>query len=180
MKWSYLALVLGASFLFLAGVAVGRVTVTSQLVEQAQASDTPVMTTASAAGMPETDIPGADVAGLPRYPGATRVEYRQTSQDGFLLTEVEYVVAAELDEVHTYYRRIFPEEWSVADLGFYQGEWTFFVVSGNREALVEIEARGPLIEIEIELSEPQLNDGSTTVAPEAGKERNARAVSSGG
>jgi hypothetical protein len=30
----------------------------------------------------------------------------------------------------------------VADFGFYQGEWTFFVLIDKREAHVEVEARG--------------------------------------
>jgi hypothetical protein len=31
----------------------------------------------------------------------------------------------------------------VADLGFSQGEWTFFLISGAREAVVEIELSEP-------------------------------------
>ena len=68
--------------------------------------------------------------------------------------------AAELGPVHDFYREVFKEEgWIVADIGIYQGEWTFFVVSGEREANVELEARQSLVEIEIELSEPLEESG---------------------
>jgi hypothetical protein len=106
--------------------------------------------------LPAIDAPGADIEGLPRYPGSRRVEYRQSIEEGLLVAEVEYVAAADLETVHDFYREVFyADHWIVADLGFYQGEWTFFVLNGDREALVEVEARGPLVEIEIELSEPQ-------------------------
>ncbi len=104
---------------------------------------------------PSSDVPGADVPGLPRYPGANRVEYRQSLVGDFQETEVEYVVADEISVVHDFYRDVFDQEgWRVADLGVYQGEWTFFVIKDGREALMEIESRGALIEIEIEINEP--------------------------
>lgn len=106
--------------------------------------------------IPAMDVPGEDIVDLPRYPGAVRVEYRQSTAEQLLLTEVEYVVAAPLDTVRDFYREIFyAQGWSVADLGFYQGEWTFFVIMDEREAHVEVEARGELVEVELELSEPQ-------------------------
>ncbi|MBP8947392.1 MAG: hypothetical protein KBG73_01020 [Candidatus Promineofilum sp.] len=104
---------------------------------------------------PTTEVPGADVPGLPRFPGANRVEYRQSLAGDFRETEVEYVVADDLSVVHDFYRDMFDREgWRVADLGVYQGEWTFFVIKDGREALMEIESRGALIEIEIEITEP--------------------------
>ncbi len=107
------------------------------------------------AASPTTEVPGTDVEGLPRYPGSSRVEYRQVLDGELMETEVEYVVADELQVVHDFYRNVFEEEgWTVADLGVYQGEWTFFVIQGRREALMEIESRGALIEIEIEINEP--------------------------
>ena len=105
--------------------------------------------------VPERDVAGEDISGLPRFPGATRVEYRRAVQGRLVVTEVEYVTAESLGTVHEFYREVFREEaWSVADLGFSQGERTFFVLAGPREAVVEIEARGPIVEVEIELSEP--------------------------
>lgn len=121
----------------------------------------------TAAMLPELEVPGSDVAGLPRYPGATRVEYRQMLDGEFVITEVEYLVVAEFDEVQQYYRNIFFEEgWTVADLAFEHGEWKFFVLIGNREALLEIEMLGRLVEIEIEISESGSSD--TLATPYAG------------
>jgi len=48
----------------------------------------------------------------------------------------------------------------VADLQIFQGEWTFFVIQNGREALVELESRGPLVEVEIELNEPLPNESA--------------------
>lgn len=105
--------------------------------------------------IPVRDVTGDDIADLPRYPGAVRVEYRYVLVNDLAETELEYVVAANLEDVHEYYREVFDEQgWVVADLGIYQGEWTFLIVSGEREAIVELEARLSLVEIEIELSEP--------------------------
>lgn len=122
---------------------------------QPAASPTIAVADDGALPTPPGEVPGDDVAGLPRFPGSSRVEYRQVMDGDLMETEVEYVVAGELDVVHNYYRTIFDEQaWKVADLGVYQGEWTFFVLQGEREALLEIESRGELIEIEIEISEP--------------------------
>ena len=151
-----ITLVILAIALFLAGFVAGRmVTVIQQAKEnEAQIALAPPVL-AEDEVMPTRDVTGADVDGLPRYPGAVRVEYRQVVVGDLVETEVEYVVAGELDEVHDFYRQVFDEEeWIVADLGIYQGEWTFFVVSGEREAVVELEVRLSLVEIEIELSEP--------------------------
>jgi hypothetical protein len=140
--------------LFLAGFVTGRSLSTRHLT-----AESPIIPLPEAAEMPTRDVTGADINGLPRYPGAVRVEYRNVIAGDLVETEVEYVVAASLDSVHDFYRVIFDEEgWMVADLGIYQGEWTFLVVSGEREAIVELEARESLIEIEIELSEPPAND----------------------
>ena len=151
-----ITLVILAIALFLAGFLAGRmVTVRQQAAENEVQIALPAPVLAEDEAMPTRDVTGADVDGLPRYPGAVRVGYRQVAVGDLLETEVEYVVAGELDEVHDFYRQVFDEEeWIVADLGIYQGEWTFFVVSGEREAVVELEVRLSLVEIEIELSEP--------------------------
>jgi hypothetical protein len=85
-------------------------------------------------------------------------------QDNLVVREVEYVTTAPFSEVHEFYRTHFHNQgWSVADFNFSHGEWTFFVIDGAREAIVEIESRGPLVEIEIELSEP--SQGPSAVTP---------------
>lgn len=107
------------------------------------------------APMPERDVTGEDIPDLPRYPGSVRVEFRDVIVGDLAEIEVEYVVLSDLDSVHAYYRQVFDDYgWIVADLGIYQGEWTFLVVSGEREAIVELEARQSIVEIEIELTEP--------------------------
>ncbi len=55
----------------------------------------------------EKDVPGKDLAGLPRYPGSTRVGYRQELIEGFARTRIEYVTNANPDEIRTFYRRSF-------------------------------------------------------------------------
>jgi len=140
----------------LLGFVAGRMSGTKQVANHwASPVAIPAVYAAEETVLPTLDIPGADIAGLPRYPGAMRVEYRQSLEDYLLATEVEYVAAELLETVHDYYREVFRNGgWSVADLGFYQGEWTFFILDGHREAFVEIEARGALVEIEIEVREP--------------------------
>lgn len=143
--------------LFLAGFALGRALTMQQMAVTIETDGrvAAVVALPDAATMPTRDVTGHDIDDLPRYPGAVRVEYRHVGIGEFVETEVEYVVAAELSDVHDFYRGVFDDEgWIVADLGIYQGEWTFFVVSGEREAIVELEARQSLVEIEIELTEP--------------------------
>lgn len=147
-----------ALLLLLVGFALGMVTVSLWFSGDRETTAEPAVLTVQTGNefvIPDLDAPGNDVDGLPRFPGAVRVEHRQSVYSGLIETEVEYVSVGDVEAVHDHYRRVFDEQgWSVADLEVYQGEWTFFVVSGEREALVEIEARGPLVEIEIEISEP--------------------------
>lgn len=154
---SRLLLVVGGALLFLGGFFAGRYSLQERLAvaeEALYATPAPVVLPGEAE-LPRQDVTGADIEGLPRFPGSVRVEYESVIVGDLLETEVEYVVAAKLDEVHDFYRSVFDEEgWTVADLGIYQGEWTFFVVSREREAIVELEARQSLVEVEIELSEP--------------------------
>ena len=104
----------------------------------------------------EEDVPGKDLAGLPRYPGSTRVGYRQEHYEGFARTRAEYVTNAGSDEIRTFYRRFFASEgWVVADLGFSPEKWYFFVVKDEREALIEIHALRRPILVEIKLTGPE-------------------------
>jgi hypothetical protein len=149
--------VLWALLLLTAGYLAGWMTASMQRAHSYPENGGTMAEVAAAAAYtpPQDDVPGVDIAELPRYPGAIRVEYRQVVEEDLLVTEVEYVVADRLEAVHDFYRDVFPAwEWFVADFGVYQGEWTFFLLSGAREAFVEIEARGELVEVEIELSEP--------------------------
>lgn len=114
----------------------------------------------------EEDVPGRDLAGLPRYPGSTRAGYRHERLEGFAKTQAEYVMEADPDEIRTFYRRSFASEgWVVADLGFSPEEWCFFVVKGKREALVEIHALREPVVVEIELTGPDGTPAGETRAP---------------
>ena len=149
-----LGFIVAGAILLATGFVAGKTWTERRAPEPAAAPPT-LSAAATTVNLATIDVPGADVPGLPRYPGATRVEYRQVLDRDLVETEVEYVVADDLEVVHDYYRNVFEEKgWKVADLGVYQGEWTFFVIQDRREALMELESRGPLIEIEIEITEP--------------------------
>ncbi|MGH3089714.1 MAG: hypothetical protein ACRDSJ_20705 [Rubrobacteraceae bacterium] len=106
--------------------------------------------------MPEEDVSGEEVNGLPRYPGSARVEYEEETRDGLLATRAKYLADAGLDEVREFYRQTFRSGgWSVADLDFSTEEINFFVIDGDREARLDIRSRGEgLTEIEIAAIQP--------------------------
>jgi hypothetical protein len=163
MKATTIAALLFAGCLLLAiGYAAGRMTAEPSR----ETVSTPVVAPTANNQIPEFDVPGEDIPGLPPFPGATRVEYRQVILGDLLETEAEYVVPGEVEPVHDFYREIFDAEgWIVADLGIYQGEWTFFLIDGGREALVELETRGSLVEVEIELTEPVAVEADDAAQP---------------
>ena len=115
---------------------------------------------ALASPLPSEDVPGADIPGLPRYPGSVRVEYEREEVDDLLETRVGYgATTSGLDSIREFYRDTFREEdWSVENAEFSEGTWTFFVTQDEREALVKFDtragSRGGLFDIRIELSEP--------------------------
>lgn len=105
--------------------------------------------------LPEVDVAGEDLPDLARYPGAVRTAYLHEPQGTTTVTVIDYGVTAELDHVRAFYRRVFREEdWELIELDFSGGEWIFLVERGDRAALVEIEGRGAVTTIEIELEEP--------------------------
>ena len=116
--------------------------------------------------VPPEDVPGAELAGLPRYPGSVRTEYRREDVGDLIVTEAEYLTTGDDEPVREFYRDVFRrEDWSVGDLGFSRGEWVFFVIHEEREALIEIEERGKVVEIELELSEPTPEIEETPLEP---------------
>jgi hypothetical protein len=112
--------------------------------------------TKPAPSLPAEDVPGHDISDLPRYPGSVRVEYERKEQDLLVFTRVKYLSRAKLDVIRGFYRGVFrAEEWKVANVEFSEGEWTFLVVHGEREADIEIQPRGrDVTRVDIELSEP--------------------------
>lgn len=154
---SLILLLLGGLLILAAGILIGRLSIPSGPDGTEPSAQTAGITAIPTADytIPEMDVPGDAIPGLPPFPGMRRVEYRQVIIGDLLETEVEYVMEGTLEPAHDYYRQLFDSEgWRVADLHIFQGEWTFYVIQGEREALVELESRGPLIEVEIELTEP--------------------------
>jgi hypothetical protein len=109
-----------------------------------------------AAFLPAKNVPGKDISDLPRYPGSVRVEYERKEQDLLAFTQVKYLSHAKLDVIRGFYRGVFrAEEWKVANVEFSEGEWTFLIVHGEREADIEIQPHGrDVTRVDIELSEP--------------------------
>jgi hypothetical protein len=102
-----------------------------------------------------SEMPGQEVAGLPRYEGSVRSEYRQHPYGNLTLTEAEYLNEAPVAKVRNHYEGAFQREgWTVVDTEFLHGEWTFTIARGERMGSVEIERIDGVTEIEIELTEP--------------------------
>jgi hypothetical protein len=105
--------------------------------------------------VPGSDVRGADVAGLPRYPGSVRAEYERVEVGNLVSTEAEYVTTEDAEAVQEFYREVFESGgWAEADVGVMQGEVFYFVTRDEQEAVVEVEPRAGFVEVEIELSEP--------------------------
>jgi hypothetical protein len=112
--------------------------------------------TKPATSLPAEDVPGRDMPDLPRYPGSVRVEYERKEQDLLVFTTARYLSHAKLDVIRGFYRGVFrSKNWTVVNAEFSEGEWTFLVVHGEREAQVRIKphSRG-VSRADIVLSEP--------------------------
>ncbi len=123
---------------------------TTTISERTTASNTkPAMS------LPAEDVPGKDVSDLPRYPRSVRVEYERKEQDRLVFTTVRYLSRANLDVIRGFYRGVFrSKNWTVANAEFSEGEWTFLIVHGDREAQVRIEPHGRgVTRVDIVLSE---------------------------
>lgn len=123
---------------------------------QEVASTTAEQTAAPNPSLPQEDVSGTEIDGLPRYPGSVRIEYIREDQGEIVWTETEYLTDATLEETREFYRDVFrSEDWSVNDVGFAQNSWIFFVVDGDREVFVNLRPRGKIVEIDIEHTEPE-------------------------
>lgn len=152
----------GPLALVLAGVLIGGVVLGSAVTAFGQglagptstATPTPVPTSSSAR-LPDADVDGEDLDRLPRYRGAVRTEYETSRDDRFRLTAVEYLADASVEDVRAFYQEVMDEHgWDRADVNYAAGEWTYVLVDGRIEALVEIEEWNGLIEIDLQVSEP--------------------------
>jgi hypothetical protein len=109
-----------------------------------------------AMSLPSEDVPGQDVPDLPRYPDSVRVEYERKEIDALVLTRIRYLTHEKLDAVRGFYRGVFRSEgWKVANADFSDGEWTFLVVKGEREADIEVRSHDTGAETTMQLSVPQ-------------------------
>lgn len=141
--------VAAAVALILAGFLAGWVLAPRSSGGAAEAPALPHATTNVAPG--DEDVPGAEVPGMPRYPGSTRTQYQRADLGDVVATEAEYVTTDEPEDVREFYRGVFETEgWKEADVGFERREISYFVIKGEREAQVEIEEYGEVTEIEIE------------------------------
>ena len=145
------------ALVFGAGVALAGV-VASLRAPQPVASPTAVAATASPAasiGLAAREVPGEDIDRLPRYPGSVRSMHEVARDPGFRVIATEYRVEATVDDVRAFYQRVIVDHgWERADVTFDHGEWSYILVHGSIEALVEIEEFDGLVEIDLQISEP--------------------------
>jgi hypothetical protein len=136
------------------GVALGSVVTTLASRDRPIASATPGPTVGpTAGGLPGADVAGEDLPRLPRYPGSVRTEFEVSRDDRFILTAVEYFADATLDEVRQFYQGVIEQHgWQRADITYAAGEWTYLLVDGSTEALVEIEVTRGFVEIDLQVS----------------------------
>jgi hypothetical protein len=146
---------------FLAGWALyhqrpERITEVNSPSETALSEQTSPRTSEPVAPIPSEDAPGAEISGLPRYPGSVRVEYEREQRDGLNVVRARYLTRDGLDAVRGFYRGVFRGgEWKVANVEFSEDRWTFLVVHGEREAEIRIEPQGrDVTRADIESSEP--------------------------
>lgn len=155
IRLSRLTLALLIIVVMVGGVLLGSV-VTAMVPPAATPSPTPIPTVApSESGMPVADVAGEDLERLPRYPGSVRTEHEVSIDDRYRLTAVEYFADASIDEVRLYYQGVIDEHgWERADIQYSGGEWTYVLVDGRVEALIEIEVTRGYVEIDLQVSEP--------------------------
>jgi hypothetical protein len=109
-----------------------------------------------------SDVAGIELGGLRRYPGAVRTEYRTERFGDVLVSEVEYQADAGVELIRAHYRAEFERAGWTATVRRGYGEWAYTVMSGRRQLVVEIEGRGGVTEIEVEMTVQGANRGQTT------------------
>lgn len=139
----------------LGGVVLGSALPAWVDTPAATPSPTVAVTAPSPGGLPTADVAGEDLARLPRYPGSVRTAFVVSTDEQFRLTAVEFMADATLDDVRAFYQGVIVEHgWQRADIGFLGEEWTYVLVDGRTEALIEIEVTQGLGEIDLQISEP--------------------------
>lgn len=172
IRLSRVTLALLIVVVMIGGVLLGSA-VTAMVAPTATPMPTPApLVTPSDAGIPVADVAGEDLARLPRYPGSVRTEYEVSVDARYRLTAVEYFADATIDEVRLFYQGVIEEHgWERADIQYSGGEWTYVLVDGSVEALVEIEVTRGHVEIDLQISAPVASpagspSGSPSPTPE--------------
>lgn len=125
------------------------------LATEAPSATPTALPTPTSARLPDSDANGEELRRLPRYPGSVRTEYEISRDDRYRLTAVEYLTDATVERVRAYYQDVIDDHgWDLADVNYAAGEWTYVLVDGRIEALVEIETWNGLVEIDLQMSEP--------------------------
>lgn len=105
------------------------------------------------AELPTEDEPGNEIAGLPRYPGSIRTDYRRQVSPERILISATYAMRASSNDVRAFYVDAFHSEgWEIVDLGFSRGTWSFVLERELRQASVEIADLGELVEARFEVA----------------------------
>lgn len=137
----------------LTGYAVGRTTAQDAPTEADPPSRGPVI--AERDWLPVHEAPGQEIPGLPRFPGSVRVDFDRQAAGGVVVTDVDYLTATPLTQVQRFYRvELASNGWRVADVSFVRGEWSFLALRGRTEVVLQVAARGPLVEVDIEQHRP--------------------------
>jgi hypothetical protein len=105
--------------------------------------------------VPSVDVPGEEVAGLRRYPGAVRVKYESHLLGNARLSEAGYLAEGSAFAAGRFYRQRLGEPGrSYEGQDFDAGELALRAQRDNEELVVALEDQGELVEVEVELSEP--------------------------
>lgn len=159
--------------LLIIGVMISGVALGSALTVMAVPSATPTrqpvptLVPSPAPTLPEADVAGEDLERLPRYPGSVRTGYSVSRDEQYQLVALAFVTAASIDEVRLFYQQVVDDQgWERADVRYVGGAWTYVLVEGRTEALVEIETTAGLVEIDLQVSHP-LAEPTPIPVPEA-------------
>jgi hypothetical protein len=145
------------ALVFGAGVALSGVAASLRGPDPAPSPTAAPVTVSPApsASLAGRDVPGSDFDRLPRYPGSIRSMHEVIRDRSFRVIALEYQADAAVDDVRAFYQRVIIDHgWERADITFNHGEWSYVLVDGSTEALIEIEEFGGLVEIDLQLSEP--------------------------
>jgi hypothetical protein len=104
--------------------------------------------------VPSEDLPGEDVPGMRRYPGAVRVKYESHLLGDERVSEAGFLAEGGVDDAQEFYEaRLDENGWALQGSDFDAGERVLRASRGEAELLVELEQEDELVEIEMELSE---------------------------